>query len=1055
MKSCRLAEPQIRGADFLPAMTTTLSDLSDAPAGTVPACFCLLCSAAGWSAAPIAAGPDPQGSQPQGASFATISTLLASGTPRWGGGAVGSGATVSYSFMEQAPSYASGSDRTGFAPLSAAQRDAVRQAFAAWTAVANIFFVETSDSANGGQGGSIRLGTNRQSSSAAYAYYPTGSLYDGGGDIYLSNSSTTNASPTPGSYGYLTILHEIGHAIGLKHPGNYNATGGGGEPPYLPSAEDNYRYTIMSYNRHPSLGLNGLATGPALYDIAAVQYLYGANTATRIGDDRYAFASNTVAVSQAIWDAGGTDTIDAGGQASAVTIDLTPGAFSSIGPNGSGGRAVDNVAIAAGVTIETAVGGSGNDILIGNAANNLLIGGEGDDTLTGGAGDDTLQGGGGTDTAVYNGSRASYTVTVTADGATISGGGEGTDTLTDIEYALFADIRISLMPPAVTARTGRVSIGSSISLASLVTAADPAGGLVTQYELVDNTQGAGSIMVGGVAQATGAVVALSAAAFAGVTFAASSLTSTDELSVRAYNGVTWSRWIGFTIASRPANRPPAVQGDKTLTALEGGPAVALGIDRPSDPDEGDAMTVTLARLPAAGALRLANGTAVTAGMTLGTADLAGLTYQAPAGTPASPGSFAYTVTDSQGAVSGQTVTLRVTTLAETMAGFDPLAYLASNPDLAAAFGTDEAAAREHYLRAGRAEGRETRSFDPLSYLAANPDLAAAFGTDPAAASRHYLALGRREGRSAGSFDPLAYLAANPDLAAVFGTDTTAASRHYLSSGQREGRSTRFDGYGYLVSNPDLAAAFGLDPAAAARHYVTSGRAEGRGITFDPLAYLAANPDLAAAFGTDTARAAGHYLSSGRREGRGTSFDTLSYLAANRDLAAAIGNDPVRAQEHYIRYGRLENRPTSFNTRDYLLANPELLSVFSGSDQQVKLYVVLYGNTPRRDAAGFDALSYLAANPDLAARFGTDAVAATAHYQSTGQADGRPTRFNALAYLMANPDLSAAFGSDQQQALVHFIQHGRNEPRPNPIGYVRPQPAGLAMADDGLLAMGMG
>ncbi|WP_452012058.1 M10 family metallopeptidase C-terminal domain-containing protein [Azospirillum largimobile] len=1041
-------------------MTTTIPDLSDAPAGTpvdpVPACLCLLCNGAGWSAAPIAAGLDPQGGLlPQGTLTATVSTLLATGTPRWGSGAVGSGATVSYSFMELAPSYASTSDRTGFAPLSGTQRDAVRQAFAAWNAVANIFFVETSDSANGGQGGSIRIGTNRQSSSAAYAYYPTGSLYNGGGDIYLSNSSTANASPTQGSYGYLTILHEIGHAIGLKHPGNYNATGGGGEPPYLSTAEDNYRYTIMSYNRHPSLGLNGLATGPALYDIAAVQYLYGANTNTRIGDDRYAFASNTIAVAQAIWDAGGTDTIDASGQASAVTIDLTPGAFSSIGPNGSGGRAVDNVAIAAGVTIETAIGGSGSDILIGNTANNLLTGGAGDDTLTGGAGDDTLQGGGGTDTAVYNGSRSSYTVTVTSDGATIAGGGEGTDTLTDVEYALFADTRISLMPPAVTARAGRVSIGSSITLASLITAADPAGGLVTQYELVDNTNGAGAIMVGGTAQGAGAVVSLTAAAFAGVTFVASPLTSLDELSVRVYNGVAWSRWIGFTIASRPANRPPTVQTDKTVSALEGGPVIALGIDPPSDPDEGDGMTVTLARLPAAGTLRQANGTAVTAGMTLGTADLAGLTYQAPIGTAASPGFFAYTVTDSQGAVSGQTVTLRVSPLAETMAGFDPLAYLASNPDLAAAFGTDATAAHEHYLRFGLTEGRATRSFDPLSYLAANPDLAAAFGTDPAAASRHYLALGRREGRSAGNFEPLAYLAANPDLAAVFGTDTTAATRHYLSSGQREGRSTRFDGYGYLVSNPDLAAAFGLDPAAAARHYVTSGRIEGRGITFDPLAYLAANPDLAAAFGTDTARAAGHYLSSGRRENRATSFDALSYLAANRDLAASIGNDPVRAQEHYIRYGRLENRATSFNAHDHLLANPDLLSVFSGSEQQVKLYVVLYGNTPRRDAAGFDALSYLAANPDLAATFGTDTAAATAHYQSTGQADGRPTRFNALAYLMANPDLSAAFGSDQQQALLHFIQHGRNEPRPNPIGYVRPQPAGFAMANDGLLAVGVG
>ncbi|HYH36756.1 MAG TPA: M10 family metallopeptidase C-terminal domain-containing protein [Azospirillum sp.] len=1039
-------------------MTTTIPDLSDTPAGPpvdpVPACLCLLCNAAGWSAEPIAAALDAQGA-PQAASFATISTLLATGTPRWGSGGVGSGAAVSYSFMELAPSYTSTSDRTGFAPLSGTQRDAVRQAFAAWSAAANIFFVETSDSANSGQGGSIRIGTNRQSSSAAYAYYPTGSLYDGGGDIYLSNSTATNANPTQGSYGYLTILHEIGHAIGLKHPGNYNATGGGGEAPYLPAAEDNYRYTIMSYNRHPSLGLNGLATGPALYDIAAVQYLYGANTATRIGDDRYAFSSNTVAVAQAIWDAGGADSIDASGQASAVTIDLTPGAFSSIGPNGSGGLAVGNVAVAAGVTIETAIGGSGSDILIGNGANNLLIGGEGSDTLTGGAGDDTLQGGGGTDTAVYNGSRSSYTVTVTAGGATISGGGEGTDTLTDVEYALFADTRISLIPPAVIARTGRVSIGSSIGLASLITATDPAGGLVTQYELVDNTQGAGSLMVGGTAQGAGAVVSLTAAALAGVTFFASPLSSLDELSVRAYNGVAWSRWIGFTIVSRPANRAPVVQGDKTLSALEGGPAIPLLIDQPGDPDDGDSMTVTLARLPLAGTLRLANGTAVTAGMVLRPADLAGLSYQAASGTPASPGSFAYTVTDSQGAVSGQTVTLRVTPLAETMAGFDPLAYLASNPDLAAVFGTDAAAARAHYLSTGRAEGRATRSFDPLSYLAANPDLVAAFGYDMAAANRHYLASGRREGRSAGNFEPLSYLAANPDLATAFGSDAVAAARHYLSYGQREGRTTRFDAFGYLASNPDVATAFGIDPAAATRHYLSAGRLEGRAIGFDSLGYLAANPDLAAVFGTDTAQAARHHMLYGWREDRPTAFDTLTYLAANPDLAARFGNDPARAQEHYIRYGRLENRATSFNTHDYLLANPDLMSVFGTSDQQVKLYVVLYGNTPRRDAAGFDALSYLAANPDLAARFSTDTAAAAAHYQATGQSEGRPTRFNALAYLMANPDLSAAFGSDQQQALVHFIQYGRNELRPNPIGYVRPQSAGLAMVSNGLLAVGMG
>ena len=155
-------------------MTTILPDLSDAPAGAVPACSCLLCNAtswaADWSAAPLAAGIDPQGALPQGAVSSTVQALLATGTPRWGSGGVGSGATVTYSFMEQAPSYASGTDSTGFATLSSAQRDAVRQAFAAWSAVANITFVETSDAANA----TIAFGTNRQyGQSAAYAYYPS------------------------------------------------------------------------------------------------------------------------------------------------------------------------------------------------------------------------------------------------------------------------------------------------------------------------------------------------------------------------------------------------------------------------------------------------------------------------------------------------------------------------------------------------------------------------------------------------------------------------------------------------------------------------------------------------------------------------------------------------------------------------------------------------------------------------------------------------------------------------------------------------------------------
>ncbi|RTR15536.1 matrixin family metalloprotease [Azospirillum griseum] len=992
--------------------------------GALP-CACRFCNPAAWRDVSLTAAVeqgddvavDPaQGGAFQGAVSASVAALVAPGTPRWGSGSVGTAATVTYSFMESAPSYASTADKTGFAVLSTVQRAAVRLALAAWSEVANIFFVETADSANSGQGGSIRFGSNRQTSSAAYAYYPNGSVYGTGGDVYLANNASTNTSPTAGTYGFLTILHEIGHAIGLKHPGNYDATGSGGTPPYLSTSEDNYRYTLMSYNSHPSLGLNGLATGPALYDIEAAQYLYGANTDTRSGDDRYLFASTTSAVSRAIWDTGGTDTIDASGQTAAVSIDLNAGAFSSIGPNGSGARAVDNVVIAPDVVIENAIGGIGNDILTGNAVGNLLSGGEGNDTLTGGSGDDTLSGGSGLDTAVFSGARASYTIAITGDSAVVSAGGEGTDSLTDIEYALFADARVSLRPASVVVRLGKVRISQSLNMPDLVTATDPAGGTVSGYEIIDNTSGSGRLVLDGVERADGQTLALTPAQFAALTFKASSLTGVDELSVRAYNGVTWSRWSSFTISTVPLNRAPVVQVDRTIPVQAGGAAVALGIATPIDPD-GDTMTVRVARLPGSGTIRLANGTTVTATTTLALTDLPGLTYQAAASAVGTSDSFAYTVTDSEQASSTQTITLRALSSAEVTPPFDPLIYLASNPILVTVLGVNEAAAWAHYDAFGRLEGRPTASFDPFAYLAANPDLATAFGAN-----------------------------------------TVAATRHYVTIGFKEGRGTSFDSVDYLVSNPDLLKNFGFDARAAARHYVTLGRTEGRSISFDSLSYLAANPDLAAVFGTDTARAAEHYALNGIREGRSVSFDTLAYLAANPDLARAFGTNTTAAETHYISLGRGESRPTTFDAREYLSAHPDLSAVFGGSAAKATLYAALSNSTTRRDT-GFDPLSYLAANPDLAAAFGTDTAAATRHYQALGQAEGRSIRFDALAYLAANSDLYAAFGNNQQQALVHFITYGRTEPRANPIGYSVPNSSSalLVTAPDnpGLLAVGLG
>jgi serralysin len=135
---------------------------------------------------------------------------------------------------------------------------------------------------------------------------------------------------------------------------------------------------------------------PQLFDVAAIQYLYGANTSTRTGDNIYSWVTNESFL-QTIWDGGGTDTISAANQTRNAFINLNAGSFSSIGARGSA-DAKDNVAIAYGVTIENATGGSGNDTIYGNGVANFLRGGDGNDYIWGADGNDTLYGENGNDT---------------------------------------------------------------------------------------------------------------------------------------------------------------------------------------------------------------------------------------------------------------------------------------------------------------------------------------------------------------------------------------------------------------------------------------------------------------------------------------------------------------------------------------------------------------------------------------------------------------------------------------------------------------------------------
>lgn len=336
-----------------------------------------------------------------------------------------------------------------FAAFSAAQQEAARESIGLWDDLVAVSFRETSSYDADINFGALASAPTTQ----AYARLPSGLLSSNAivnaqvqgiaGDIWVSNSQASNFNLTPGGYGLQTLTHEVGHALGLSHPGAYNAAPGvsityAGNAEYY---QDVRNYTIMSYFNPRDIGTRDFnwnvmsiayTAMPMVHDIAAIQRIYGADMTTRTGDTTYGFNSNAgrdafdfninTGGSMAIWDAGGNDTLDASGFNTDQIIDLNPGALSSIGgvtlaeaalltfeqvnanraamniapvalatynanmaallANPLLGRIVDNVGIAYGAWIENAVGGGGNDVLVGNAAVNVLNGGAGQDTAS-------------------------------------------------------------------------------------------------------------------------------------------------------------------------------------------------------------------------------------------------------------------------------------------------------------------------------------------------------------------------------------------------------------------------------------------------------------------------------------------------------------------------------------------------------------------------------------------------------------------------------------------------------------------------------------------------
>ncbi len=257
---------------------------------------------------------------------------------------------------------------SGFQTYSADQQTAVRAALAKYSDIAGLTFTEVADSTN------VQLRFFRDdlksvgsSSSAGYTWLPTN------GDVHIN---TIYPDLSAGNYGFEVLIHEIGHALGFKHSGNTGANSD--EGPFLPSSEDNTHNTVMSYNlTAPNM------VDMALFDKAAIHYIYGVNQKIRTTNDTYHISDRY------IWDGAGIDTVSASDQTQAVYLNLTAGSWIYAGAKSESILSVNQAFIGYGTVIENALGGSGNDTLQGNSLNNSLDGGLGADTMFGGLGSDT------------------------------------------------------------------------------------------------------------------------------------------------------------------------------------------------------------------------------------------------------------------------------------------------------------------------------------------------------------------------------------------------------------------------------------------------------------------------------------------------------------------------------------------------------------------------------------------------------------------------------------------------------------------------------------------
>lgn len=337
------------------------------------------------------------------------------------------------------------SEIEGFSAFSFKQRGAAEDAMDRWEDLIDLNIHKSSPFS-----ADINF-ANNSNAGIAYTYYPPH------GDIFVNPNNDENKQLSEGEAGLLNLIHEIGHSLGLDHPGDYSASSNLSYANTAEYQQDSLQYSVMSYwgawntgaDHQQNDGTYIYASTPLLHDIMAIQAIYGADDFTRRGSTTYGFNSRgssepynfsslDAPAVVSIWDAGGVDTLDLSGYQHSALIDLHQGAFSDAG------GLTKNISIAYNTVIENAVGGSGHDKIIGQDADNILSGKDGDDILWGQAGNDILKGGAGNDSAKYTGLLSQYQISSLGNGSYRISGQDGVDTIEGVENLIFGSVQYTL-----------------------------------------------------------------------------------------------------------------------------------------------------------------------------------------------------------------------------------------------------------------------------------------------------------------------------------------------------------------------------------------------------------------------------------------------------------------------------------------------------------------------------------------------------------------------------------------------------------------------------------